>query len=309
MAAFPPAMPFLAGVGEDDVVGAAMAEAFHLPAPLAAPVSLPPVMPFMPGEGEDAGAEALAAIASFLPPPAGQDIPQTSSTTGTVNQFVPTSSLVYLTNAADVTINGILAGYDGQEVTFVAAGTNPAFFNPQNGGATAADRLANWVTIGFTPIAPGGTVTYKYDATAGVLRWRLIAHNQGDFLSIPFASCVYDSNTGAFWTVIAGNVTSQKYFVLGRTLFVHVALTGTTTVAGVGARLRIDFSAYAGWTWLNTTRSLARVTDGGAAQAGMMTAGSGGVAIVQFSHDLADTAWAAGAGRAIDGATVLVMLT
>lgn len=265
--------------------------------------------PFVPFPDDDPTTEALAAFASFHGPSVrALELPQIDASTGTVNQFVPTSSLVYLTNAADLTINGILAGYDGQTVTFVAKGTNPAYFNPQNGGASAVDRLINRFANGYTPIAVNGAATYNYDAATQ--RWRLVRHAMGGFIDIPFASCVYDSNTGAFWTVVAGDIAVQRYTIVDKTLILVVSINSTTTtLAGVGTRLRIDFSAVSGWTWDATTRSFARVVDGGAAQLGMATGGAAGVAIVQFSHDVADTAWGVGVNRGMNGITLLLGLT
>ena len=234
---------------------------------------------------------------------------QTDSSTGTVNNLaigVFTTQLI-LTNATDVTFTGFTAGWNGQVIRVFARGAGNAYFMPQNAGSSANNRFITYFTIGPTPIAAGfGDATFQYSTVDN--RWHLIAHDQGDFISIPFASCVYDSNTGAFWTVIAANITSQKFFIVGRTLFIHVTIVNTTTLAGVGARLRVDFSAFAGWQWLNTTRNYARVVDGGAAQAGMITLGAG-TSLIQLSHDTADTAWAVGAGRNIDGATVQGMLT
>jgi hypothetical protein len=230
------------------------------------------------------------------------------TSTGTVNDLaIGRARYVYLDNATDVTITGIAGGKDGDIVTFISRGAGHAFFTPQDAGSAAGNRLINWVTVGFTPIcAAVGTVTYAYDGS--VSRWKIQRHNQGDFISIPFASCTYDSNTGAFWTVTAPDVISQKYYLLGKTMFVHVTINPSVTLAGVGTRLRINFSAYATWSWLNTTRNYARVVDAAAAQAGMITLAAA-TNLIQFSHDTADTAWAVGAGRVIDGATVMGMLT
>ena len=234
---------------------------------------------------------------------------QLDSSTGTVNNFAINehATQLILTNATDVTFTGFSAGWNGQILKVLARGAGNAYFMPSNGGSVAANQLINYFTVGPTPIAGGfGDLTICYSTIDN--KWHLIEHNQGSFISIPFASCTYDSNTGAFWTVASGDVISQKFYVVGRTLFIHITISNTTTLAGVGARLRVDFSAFAGWQWLNTTRNYARVVDGGAAQAGMITLGAL-TSLIQLSHDTADTAWAVGAGRTIDGATVQGMLT
>lgn len=234
---------------------------------------------------------------------------QTDSSIGTVNDFTVniTTTQLILTNASDVTFTGFTAGWNGQIVKVMARGAGNAYFMPQNAGSAAANRFVNYVTVGPTPIAGGaGDLTFIYSTIDN--RWHLVDHNQGAFISIPFASCVYDSNTGAFWTVAIGDVVSQKFFIDGRKFFWQCSISNTTTLAGVGTRLRIDFSAFAGWSWLNTTRNWARVVDGGAAQNGMVTLGAA-TSIIQLSHDAADTAWGVGAGRTIDATTVEGMLT
>lgn len=236
---------------------------------------------------------------------------QSITTTGTLNQLVPTSGLVYLDNAADLILNGIAAGRDGDFLTLVSRGAGNVFANHLNGGAVAADQLQNTVTSGFTPAAAGkGMYTYQYDGSVGVQKWRLLSHRQGDFISIPFASCTYDSNTGAFWTVASGDIATQKYLMLDRTMMLVWSINSTTTtLTGVGARLRVNFSSYAPWVWNDTTRSMARVVDGGAAQMGMCTAAAGTTALLQFSHDIADTPWNVGTNRGMNGVTLLLGVT
>lgn len=246
--------------------------------------------------------EALRALILGIPP-------QPSVLTGTQNAFAATSQVVRLNNATLLIINGIAAGYDGQEITFYSVGAGDVHFNHSSGSASAGDKLSLWVTVGITPLAAGtGGLTVRYDGTLGV--WRLISHTQGNFINIPYASCVFDANSGAHWTVDSGDLIGLRYHIQGRAMLIQTSISGTTTLTGVGTRLRVDFSAYSPWVWPFTTRNWARVVDTGAAQNGMITCAAGTTALLQFSQSAADTAWGVGVdNRTIDAATVLIALT
>lgn len=231
----------------------------------------------------------------------------TSTTTGNIDDFdFNNARLIRFNNATDTTLRGLKAGVAGQLVTIVSVGAGHVFLEHENAGSSAANRLFNTITSGPTPLATTcGKATYRYDGTSA--RWRLIAHDQGQFIDIPYASTTYDSDTGAFWTVDAGDVIVQKILIVGRQALVICTYVTTTVLVGVGSRLRADFSGYKTWTWLTTTRNYARIDQSPAANAiGMITCAAG-TSRIQFSRDVTDPVWAASVNLTlIDGATVLL---
>lgn len=169
---------------------------------------------------------------------------QTLTTTGTDNAVAVTSSFVRFNNATDLTVGGIAAGVDGQVVTFSSIGAGHVFFDHQDTNAAATDRLINRVTSGPTPIAAGkGSATYRYDGTTG--RWRLIHHNQGDFISIAFDANNFGGNVSMTWTLTSGDVIADRYMIVEKTI-VWSFRYNNTTVGGTpsGTLFKIIPSTY-----------------------------------------------------------------
>ena len=156
---------------------------------------------------------------------------QSSSATGTQNAFAVTSSVVYLNNSSDLTINGIAAGYEGQLVTFISQGAGNVFFAHQSGSAAAGDKLFNFVVSWLTPLAAGkGRATYRYNGS----QWTLVEHEQGDFISFAFSAGNYTAGGSQTWTVASGDVTADLYYIKGHAMTWNFRYT-TTTVGGTPA--------------------------------------------------------------------------
>lgn len=199
---------------------------------------------------EQAVSEALANLLPIASLQARDIGPQLEPSTGTVNQLIVSSPMVWLTNAADLTINGIGAGFDGQIVTFRSVGTNPVYFAHLNGGASAVDQLSNFVTSGVTPLAAGkGSATFRYRAASQ--KWTLISHDQGGFIQATFNAGDFAANGAMTWTVAAGDVAADGYLVVGRALALAFRYN-TTTVGGVANNLLLKtipngYTFSAGW--------------------------------------------------------------
>jgi hypothetical protein len=100
---------------------------------------------------------------------------QTSSSTGTLNDFALTANAGTLrfSNAALTTITGLSAGYDGQSLTIIATGAGVVALADQNAGSAAANRLI----VGLSGTVTIARATLQYDATAA--RWRVIVFDRG----------------------------------------------------------------------------------------------------------------------------------
>lgn len=168
---------------------------------------------------------------------------QTTTSTGTQNNFSQTVAravLLRCNNASLLTITGFTAGNDGDVLDVVSVGAGQVDFAHQNGSSTAGNRLINCATSGTTSLAAGsGTARYIYDATTA--RWRLTRHEQGAWITPAYAAGTYTTGAGT-WTVDAGDVTSHKYRLSGRTLIFSVRID-TSSVASSPSELRVGLPA------------------------------------------------------------------
>jgi hypothetical protein len=190
----------------------------------------------------------------------------TSTSTGTLNDFAPGlvgNTVVRMNNATLATITGFAGGADGQQLVVESVGAGEVDLPHQStSSTTAGDRLINVATSGLTPLAPGvGIAAYVYDGTA--TRWRLVAHEQGAFITPTFASGVYTGNNSMTWSVDPGDELTHAYYLKGRSLTLLFDLNATT-VGTPSTELRIALPN--GYTvskrvWGN----LARYSDSGGA--------------------------------------------
>lgn len=162
---------------------------------------------------------------------------QTITLTGAQDNVVLTAGATILrcNNATLVTISGFVAGYDGQIIQVESIGAGQVDLLHQQ-TSTAANRLINFATVGITSLAAGsGTAVFQYDLTTA--RWRLVAHEQGAWISPGFATGLFVSNAGT-WTVdVPGDVVTLAFYLKGRALTVAWFLNTTSTGGGVGSDL------------------------------------------------------------------------
>jgi hypothetical protein len=178
--------------------------------------------------------------------------PVTTTSTGTQNDFAPGLSgntIVRCNNATLLTITGLAGGVDGQHVKFESIGAGQVDFAPQNTGSTAANRQINFAgssgTLAPTSLAAGsGFAEVVYDGTSA--RWRLTQHEQGAWITPTYAGANYTAQTGT-WTVDSADVTTQAYYLKGRTLTVAFNFV-TTSVSATPTSLNILNPAWGGFT-------------------------------------------------------------
>lgn len=191
------------------------------------------------------------------------------STTGTSNAFAISSSFIRLSNATDLTINGMVAGSDGQEIEFISVGAGNVYFAHASGSAAAGDKLTNKVTSGVTPLAAGkGSARYRYDASTTT--WRLISHDQGDYIAIPFTAGDFTANGSMTWTVASGDQVLDKYMVIGRSIQWHFRYVSTTVGGTLNSTLLRLYpnsytapTAYSHFTYSTDNGTVAQVHIGG----------------------------------------------
>lgn len=155
----------------------------------------------------------------------------TFTTTGNIDNLdFSNADLIRMNNATLTTIRGLKAGYTGQEVTIVSVGAGQVDLAHQNAGSTEANRLINYATSANSSLAAGsGSGTYKYDGTT--LRWRLVSHEQGAWITPAFVAGDYTAESAMTWTVAAEDIQYFKYRLSGRSLTLGIAVI-TSTVGG-----------------------------------------------------------------------------
>lgn len=176
-------------------------------------------------------------------------VQQVVSLTGTNNDLALTAgvSVLRLTNATLLTLTGFVAGTDGQRLIVRSEGAGQVDFAHQNAGSAAGARLINFATSGNTSLAAGlGVAEFVYDGTNA--RWRLVQHEQGAWLTPTFAAGSYTANGIMTWTLAAGDVSLQRYYLHGRQLTVSFFIITSTVGGTVNTQLLIGNGAWGGFT-------------------------------------------------------------
>lgn len=155
----------------------------------------------------------------------------TTTTTGNIDDLdFSNADLIRMNNASLSTLRGLKAGYAGQRVTIVSIGAGEVDLAHQNAGSSANNRLLNVVTSVSTPLAAGaGTATFQYDATT--LRWRIVNHDQGDYITVAYAAGNFTASSGT-WTVDSGDQLSFQFWIKGRECWYNLDLASTTNTGG-----------------------------------------------------------------------------
>lgn len=174
----------------------------------------------------------------------------TITLTGTQNDVdFSNARVLRCNNATSLTINGLVAGVSGQRVTIYSVGAAEVFFGHQSGGSSAANQLSLFATSGLTPLATGkGSATFEYDATAA--KWRLVAHEQGAFITPTFNAGNYTGTGSQTWTLDAADRDIFRYYLQGTRLHISVSIlnssVGGTPSNGLVATIPLAFTSNGG---------------------------------------------------------------
>jgi hypothetical protein len=202
----------------------------------------------------------------------GGDFSQTTvTTTGNIDDLtLPASNVVLLrmNNASLATLRGMIPSKTNQ-VVIISSINAEVDLAHQNTGSAVNNRLINYVTSGITPLAAGvGTATYQYDQTTE--RWRLVSHEQGAWIDIPFSAGNYTGRGSMTWTVAAQNEFS--YYIKGRNCSLNINVSSTTVGGTLNTTLLVTLPN--GYTLVTGERivNTCRVSDNGTVAAGFFEA-------------------------------------
>ena len=155
------------------------------------------------------------------------------SATGVINDLdIGEADFVIFTNTADLLVNGILAPSSpvkpGKTIHLRSVAAGVVRFAHLSAACATASRLFNLVASGPTPItARVGVVT---PITKRVTIGSLIAHEQGQPITVPYAAANFTGTGTGTWTV-AANSQSLMYILRGTILSYFVYAAGPTGVA------------------------------------------------------------------------------
>src|SRR5262245_19773125 len=93
------------------------------------------------------------------------------------------------------------------------------------------------------------------------------------WIDVPFSAANFLANTGS-WTVEAGDVYTQRYTLIGKTLIYAVAVLNTS-VSGGPSQLRVNLPS--GYSAAGYHYGLAEIYDAGTRTIGSVTVGTGSV--------------------------------
>jgi hypothetical protein len=227
----------------------------------------------------------------------------TSTATGAQNDFAHGSAaVVRLNNASLLTLTGLAAGVDGQRLTLVSVGAGQVDLANQAAGSAAANRIVNPVAGVMSLAAGSGSAVLIYDATAA--RWRVLAHEQGAWITPAYSAGSYTAAGGGSWTVDEADVNVFAFWLRGKTLFLRWYLS-TTSTSGTVASLSIILPGSlvaAGLTPFVYYRL------NGLINAGLVTPGVilSAETALRLYYDPAQTAWPVVAGNIYVGGQIAV---
>lgn len=166
---------------------------------------------------------------------AASGIVQTITSTGLVTISLTAGvSLVRCSNASLLTVQGLSAGTDGQEVTLEAYGAGQINFLHQAAGAVAGTKLVLPITsapVSLTPTTGTGRAVFIYDAGPAV--WRMKLHAQGGLITPVFNGAAF-LGVGGTWTVDAGDVLTCQYSLDAMRGLLSIFFNLQTTTIGAG---------------------------------------------------------------------------
>lgn len=191
-----------------------------------------------PSSGNAAAGYFLKADGTWAKPAGGSATGEATITlTGNQdNVDFSQATLLRCNNSSDLTIRGLVAGTPGQKLTVASVGTGHVFFEPEDTNSTAANRILTHISSGPTPLYKGiGRAMFEYDGTTA--RWRLITHDQGDWIQYAtdyasgFSASDFTGNGSMTWTVASTDVAQISWKLTGKDLMLMFQVA-TTSVGG-----------------------------------------------------------------------------
>lgn len=173
----------------------------------------------------------------YASPAAGSNGTYTTTLTGSQNNFnYNGASVLYVNNAATLTITGLLSAVDGTRLDIISIGSASVELKNQDGSSIPQNRIKNQATGKITLAAGVGSATLIYDGSTG--RWRTVAHEQGTAITVPYLSGNFTGSGTLIWTVELADQAVFEYYLKGRVITVWITID-VSSVSGSGSDLRV----------------------------------------------------------------------
>jgi hypothetical protein len=171
----------------------------------------------------------------------------TSATTGFVtSQALPAGNgplIIRFTNASSLGVLGFAPGLLWQRLTVLAVGTGQVSFSYNDAGAPVGSKIITFITAGGTFLSAGlGSAEFVYDGG----RWVMVAHEQGAWITPPFAAVNFFGSASMTWTVTAGEVATCSFYQKGHMVSVVFQILLSTVGGTLAPTLEISNLAWGG---------------------------------------------------------------
>jgi hypothetical protein len=205
---------------------------------------------------------------------------QSTSATGTQNDFDLTAHLTYLRcDGAAAVFTGFkvmgAAPAAGDRVVIDNIGTGTIKIAHQDTGSTAAYRAITASTAGQI-VGVGGRLFGIYDGTTS--RWRVTLIDPGAPIAVAFDATHYTANGAQTWTVASGDQETRMYIQRGKVL-TYFFVINTTTVGGTPNN-RLILALPAGFTVTRQIRGIVQLFDNNVGTPGQCTVSAAGTTIL-----------------------------
>src|SRR6266850_2130207 len=115
----------------------------------------------------------------------------------------------------------------------------------QNAGSTDRKRIITTAAATISLAAGSGRASLVYDGNTS--RWRVLEHEQGAWIAVPYASGNFTGSGAMTWTVDAGDVLCFRYWLKGCTVTLNVAIVNSTVGGTPDSFLQVNqLATYAG---------------------------------------------------------------
>jgi len=134
--------------------------------------------------------------------------------------------VIVMNNSAPVQITGTSgAGRTlGERLLFLQLSSNGSTLAH---GAAGVQNFNNFIGSAPTPLAASGAAEYII-SVQGWANWKLIHHDQGAPIAVPYTAGLYTAGAGGAWGVDAADVLLHSYVVRGTTMVAAINLANTT---------------------------------------------------------------------------------
>ena len=148
------------------------------------------------------------------------------------------ADVIVFNNASDATIYSLKGGTAGQIVRIYNFGSAIVNLRHASSAPAGGRILFNFIAqIDIdTPIASNGNAVFFYNDSDN--SWRMLYHEQGKPITPTFSAGDFTASGAMTWTVAAGDILTDSYYIRGKTVYYHFNYNATTVGGTLSTTLR-----------------------------------------------------------------------